>query len=80
MLFNLHHNIPNMFYRFILSNYVAVFRTLLPYEQVNMSIVILNAVAGFYLNRTIPAYLLFFYLDIFVQNVRLYNGKFVHFL
>lgn len=69
MLFNLHHNFPNMFYRFILSNYVAVFRTLLPYEQVNMSIVILNVVAAFYLNCTMPAYLLLFYLDIFVLNL-----------
>ncbi|KAK7391921.1 hypothetical protein VNO78_20345 [Psophocarpus tetragonolobus] len=32
---------------FILSNYVAVFRTLLPYVQVDMPIVILNSVTGF---------------------------------
>ncbi|CAJ1976202.1 unnamed protein product [Sphenostylis stenocarpa] len=35
---------------FILSNYVAVFRTLLPYEQVNMSIAIVYAVTGLYLS------------------------------
>lgn len=54
---------PNLFCRFVLSNYVAIFRTLLPYEQVN-----LDAVTGIYLNRTMLAYLLFFYLNAFVHK------------
>lgn len=55
-----------MFYRFILSNYVAVFRSLLPYEQVNMFIVIQNVVAGLLI---MPAYLMYVYFNTFAQNL-----------